>query len=88
MIESESVPEKLLAECDNLLNKYNWFDIHEEDLMLFKAAGPHGCEVPDALNPIDGIDNVVWNGSDAPVVYCIKIEKANWSFADVRGSAR
>ena len=76
-------------ECHLLLDKYNWYDIQDKDIELFHSAGPYGCEVPDALEFLDGIDNVVWkdsgfgNGKDA---VCIKLEHGSWTFADVRGS--
>ena len=47
--------------------------------------------MPDALNFIDGVDDVAWknsgfgNGSDA---VCLKMEEASWTFEDVRGSVK
>ena len=91
MLETTSVPRHFARDCNALLDKYNWYDIQEKDLELCKAAGPYGCEVPDALDFIDGVDNVVWkdsgfkNGRDA---VCIMMEHSSWTFADVRGSIR
>ena len=89
MLETTSVPRHFVRDCNALLDKYNWYDIQEKDLELCKATGPYGCEVPDAFDFIDGVDNVVWkdsgfkNGRDA---VCIKMEHSSWTFADVRGS--
>lgn len=89
MLETTSVPRHFVRDCNALLDKYNWYDIQEKDLELCKAAGPYGCEVPDAFDFIDDVDNVVWkdsgfkNGRDA---VCIKMEHSSWTFADVRGS--
>ena len=91
MLETTSVLRHFVRDCNSLLDKYNWYDIQEKDLELCKAAGPYGCEVPDALEFIDGVDNVVWkdsgfqNGRDA---ICIKMEHSSWTFADVRGSIK
>ena len=90
-LETTSVPRHFVQDCNSLLDKYNWYNIQEKDLELCKAAGPYGCEVPDALEFIDGVDNVAWkdsgfgNGRDA---VCLKIEHASWTFADIRGSIR
>lgn len=78
-------------ECYRLLNKYNWYDIQDSDLELFASAGPYGCEVPEALEFIDGVDNVAWkdsgfgNGRDA---VCLMLKHSSWTFADVRGSIK
>lgn len=81
----------LVIECNELLDKYNWYDIQEKDLELFRSSGPYSCEVPRALEFIDGVDNVAWkdsgfgNGRDA---VCLKMEHGSWTFADVRGSIK
>jgi len=88
MLETASVLRHFTRDCDKLLEKYNWYDIQERDLELCKAAGPYGCEVPDAFEFIDGVDNVAWkdsgfkNGQDA---VCIKMEHSSWTFVDIRG---
>lgn len=75
-------------ECNNLLDKYNWYDIQDKDIKLCQAAGTYGCEVPEALEFLDGIDNVAWkdsgfdNGRDA---VCVKMEHGSYTFTDVRG---
>lgn len=75
--------------CNDLLDKYNWYDIREKDLELFHTAGSYACEVSEALEFIDGVDNVAWknsgfsNGKDA---VCLMMERGSWTFADVRGS--
>ena len=77
-----------VRDCDSLLDKYNWNDIQDKDIELCHSAGSYGCEVPDALQFLDGIDNVAWkdsgfkNGKDA---VCLKMDHASWTFADVRG---
>lgn len=82
------VTEKLVHDSNALLEKYNWYDIQKEDLEKCKAEGPYGCEVPDALQFIPGVDNVAWknsgfgNGRDA---VCLKMEHGSFTFADVRG---
>ncbi len=91
ILETTSAPRHFVHDCNSLLDKYNWYNIQEKDLELYKAAGPYGCEVPDALEFIDGVDNVAWkdsgfgNGRDA---VCLKMEHASWTFADIRGSIR
>ena len=81
----------LYNECYALLDKYNWYDIQDSDLELFVSGGTYGCEVPEALEFIDGVDNVAWkdsgfgNGRDA---VCLKLEHSSWTFADVRGSVK
>ena len=91
LLETPPVLRHFVRDCNLLLDKYNWYDIQEKDLELCKAAGSYGCEVPDALEFIDGVDNVTWkdsgfgNGRDA---VCLKNELGSWSFADVRGSIK
>ena len=85
------VTDKLLNECETLLEKYHWYDIQDEDIEKFVIGGSHACEVPEALEFIDGVDNVAWkdsgfgNGHDA---VCLKMDHASWTFADVRGSVK
>lgn len=87
--DSPSLLDHFAQECNLLLDKYNWYDIQDKDIQLFHSAGPYGCEVPDALEFLDGIDNVAWkdsgfgNGKDA---VCIMMEHGSWTFADVRGT--
>ena len=90
VIESGVVTRSFISKCDKLLNKYNWYNIQANDLDLFKAVGPYECEVPDALDFIDGIDNSVWNDTNlsARDSYCMKTEHSSWTFADVRGSVK
>lgn len=89
MLEMTPVPENIVRDSKVLLDKYNWYDIQEKNLEQCKEAGPYGCEVPDALEFIDGVDNVAWkdsgfgNGRDA---VCLKMGHSSWTFADVRGS--
>ena len=88
--DSASLLRHFSRDCDLLLDKYNWYDIQDKDIELFHSAGPNDCEVPDALEFLDGIDNVAWkdsgfgNGKDA---VCIKLEHSSWTFADVRDMA-
>lgn len=83
------VTDTLFDECEALLEKYHWYDIQEADLELFRSGNSYDCEIPVALEFIDGVDNVVWkdsgfgNGRDA---VCLKMEHSSWTFADVRGS--
>ena len=93
MLEDPSkIFRSFVRDCNTLLDKYNWYDLQEEDFKHFKQPNTgniNGCEVPDALAFIDGVDNVAWkdsrfgNGSDA---VCLKMEHGSWTFADVRGS--
>lgn len=91
MLETDHVLRHVVRDCNALLDKYNWYDIQKKDLEKCQAEGPYGCEVPDALQCIDGVDNVAWknsgfgNGRDA---VCLKMERASWTFADVRGSIK
>ena len=88
VLETSPVSQCFVDDCDKLLKKYKWYDIQEKDLELCKEAGPYGCEVPDALEFIGGVDNVAWkdsgfgNGRDA---VCLKMDQGSWTFADVRG---
>ena len=88
VIESEVIPRSFVSKCNKLLNKYNWFDIKSNDLKLFQTVGPYECEVADALEFIDGIDNTIWDDTNLSPhnAYCIKSEHSSWTFADVRGS--
>ncbi|MBP5643971.1 MAG: hypothetical protein J6X10_07075 [Bacteroidales bacterium] len=92
LLETPSqVTEKILYECQALLDKYNWYDLQDGDFKKFVFGGSYACEVPEALAFIDGVDNVAWkdsgfgNGSDA---VCLKMEHGSWTFADVRGSVK
>ena len=95
MLETHSydsiIYSSVVDECKALLDKYNWYDIQDADLELFKSGGSFGCEVLGALEFIDGVDNVAWkdsgfgNGRDA---VCLKLEHSSWTFADVRGSVK
>ena len=91
MLDTTSIPERIIEECNALLEKYNWYDLQKEDIEQFVSAGAYGCEIPEAFEFIDGIDNVAWknsgfkNGRDA---VCLKEENSSWTFADVRGSTK
>lgn len=85
------VTEDFTNECNRLIDKYNWYDIREEDLKLCASADPYGCEAPDALMFLDGIDNVAWGKSSYNIgrdAVCLKTKRGTWTFADVRGSIR
>lgn len=87
--DSADIGGSFFSDCDRLLDKYNWDNIQNKDIELWVSAGAYGCEVPDALEFLDGIDDDVWkssrygNGRDA---LCLKTEHVSWTFADVRGS--
>ena len=89
--DSSNIFRSFVCKCNDLLDKYNWCDIQDKDIKLFKTADTYtyGCEVPEALDLLDGFDNVAWkdygfgNGRDA---VCVKLEHVIWTFADVRGS--
>lgn len=93
MMETEAFNDlrysPIIEECNCLLDKYNWYNIQNVDLALFKSGDTYNCEVPEALEFIDGVDNVAWkdsgfgNGRDA---VCLKMKQSSWTFADVRGS--
>jgi len=91
MLETALILRHFVHDCNKLVDKYNWYDIQENDLKLYKEAGPYGCEVPDALEFISGVDDVAWkdsgfgNGRDA---VCLKMEHGSWTFADIRGGIR
>ena len=80
---------KITNECNDLLDKYNWYNLQDEDFEKFALGGAYACEVPEALEFINGVDNLAWkdsgfgNGRDA---VCLKREHSSWTFADVRGS--
>ena len=91
MLETDHVLRHIVRDCNALLDKYNWYDIQKEDLEKCKEEGPYGCEVPDALQYIDGIDNVSRKDSgilERPDPNNIKMDHAIWTFADVRGSIK
>lgn len=87
--DNHMATEYFIDECNQLLDKYNWYDIQEEDLKLCVSADSFECEVPEALMTLDGIDNVAWKGSGFAATgrdaVCLKLEHASWTFADVRG---
>ena len=89
--EPTDISRSFVHECNDLLDKYNWYDIQDKDIKLCQADGTYGCEVPEALEFLDGIDNVAWkdsgfgNGRDA---VCLKMEHGSWTFADVRGGIK
>ena len=91
ILETEKASQSLFSDIKNLLDKYNWYDIQKEGLEQCALDGPYGCEVPEALEFIDGVDNVAWkdsgfgNGRDA---VCLKMEHGSWTFADVRAGIR
>ena len=91
LLETGTVSSSLVSDTNALLDKYNWYDIQKADLELCVSAGTFGCEVPDALKFIEGVDNVAWkdsgfgNGRDA---VCLKEEHSSWTFADVRGGIK
>ena len=81
--------EGFISDCDSLLDKYNWYNIQEKDLKLFHSEDPYYCEVPEAFEFLDDIDNVIWNSTDSGHrrdAICFKSEHVIWTFADVRGS--
>ena len=91
MLETDFVLRHVVRDCNALLDKYNWNDIQKEDLEKCKAAEPYGCEVPDALQYIDGVDDVSRKDSgvlERPDPICLNMGRAFWSFADVRGSIK
>ena len=89
----DQVDYEYLQQCNDLLDKYNWYNLQEYDLQLFRAErDPYYCEVPKCYEFIDGVDNVAWinsgvkNGTDA---VCLKMaDGERMTFADVRGSVR
>ena len=91
VLETGLVQRHFVRDCNMLIDKYNWYNIQDSDLELCKEAGPYGCEAPDALEFIGGVDDVAWkdsgfeNGRDA---VCLKMEHGSWTFADVRGSIK
>lgn len=81
-----------LHQCDLLLDKYNWYDIQDNDLeKMFQPidGSCRNCEIPRTLEYMDEIDKEIWNvsgfknGTDA---VCLKMNGSTWSFADVRGT--
>ena len=66
----------------------DWYDIQEKDLKLFHSEDPYYCEVPEAFEFLDDIDNVIWDSTDSGHrrdAICFKSEHVIWTFADVRG---
>ena len=91
MLETDFVLRHVVRDCNALLDKYNWYDIQKEDLEKCEAEGPYGCEVPDALQYVDGIDDASKKESgdfERPDPIFLKMDHAFWSFADVRGSIK
>jgi hypothetical protein len=89
MEEPSKLSEAFFRHCELLLDKYNWFNIQREDIELFHSDGPYGCEVPEVLGFLDGVDDVIWKISsfrDDDAI-CLKMNNGNlMSLADVRGS--
>ncbi len=86
ILDKYSFLRSFVRDCNELLDKYNWYEIQEADLKLCVSTE---CEVPDALEFIDGIDNVLWKGSgfgNGRDAVCLKMENSSWTFADVRGA--
>lgn len=80
ILDSNVIFRHFVRDCNLLLDKYNWYDFQKEDLEL--CASSMDCEVPDALDFIEGVDNgasgFTW-GYDAPCAH-------TWSFRDLRGT--
>ena len=91
VLETTMALRHFVRDCNMLIDKYNWYNIQDSDLELCKETGPYGCEAPNALEFIGGVDDVAWkdsgfdNGRDA---VCLKMEHGSWTFADIRGSIR
>lgn len=82
-LEETVISRSFFRDCDLLLDKYNWYNIQNKDLELCYADGPNGCEVPDAFDYIQGLDDIIWKVSgwgNSP--RC----SSSWTFADVRGT--
>ena len=92
LLESESYSYDFIPKCEELLKKYNWFDVKDEDLDLFTNGMPYDCEVPEAMLFIDGFDNLIKkdlenrSGMRMPCYWFV--DGGAWSYADVRGSAK
>ena len=85
LLESSSkVTEKFLDECEVLLVKYHWRDLQDEDFEKFKSEGNYACEVPEAIEYIDGIDDE--DRKDSGFV-CL-IQPPYWTASDVRGNVK
>ena len=87
LLEKEKVSSSLVYDTNALLDKYHWYDIQKADMELCVSTNFYESEVPEALDYIDGIDNVIWECSDFGKT-CLKMEHASWTFADVRGSIK
>lgn len=89
ILEKQEYDGLFISACEELVEKYHWYDIQPDDLESFANMGACGCEVPAALNHITEIDTAIWklsgsrNGRDA---ICVHFCSHFWSFADVRGS--
>ena len=89
LLETGAVTDSLVSDTNALLDKYNWYDIQEKDLELCVSTGIYSGEVPEALQFIEGVDNVAWKDSGFGNVrdaVCLKVEHGSWTFADVRGN--
>lgn len=85
-LEKSRLISHFVEDCNALLDKYNWFDIQDEDIALFCSSTE--CEVHDAVEKIAIVDDTIWedtrvNFGDA---YCWKANHRSWTFSDVRGS--
>jgi len=88
ILDSNVMFRHFVRDCNLLLDKYNWYNIQKEDLVLY--ASSMNCEIPDALEYIETVDSGVWGisrftgGYDAP---CLKKEDGSTcSFRDIRGT--
>ena len=91
MENSQSMSNSFFLNCDQLLNKYDWYKIQDVDIAKFKTDEPHYCEVSEALEFLPGIDDVAWGktaeGKGVHAI-CINVGDCRWSYSDVRGSIK
>lgn len=86
---SSELPVDFFNDCNQLLEKYNWTNIKDDDIEKFKSAERGYCEVPFALEYIERIDKDIMGrqkygkGHDA---VCFNQGGNRWFYSDVRGS--
>ena len=86
-LESERLHSQFVEDCNNLLDKYQWFDIQDKDIELFASTGPKSCEVPYAVEEITAVDKDIWHyHSFEEDAFCWKTDRFSGTFANVRGS--
>lgn len=98
LLKSTFPNQTMYDNCVALIDKYKWYDIQNSDLLhsfvpeILNWKSVDYCEVPEALEYIDGLDDVIWSntsfgkgraGNGRAIIFAK--DSLIWTFADVRG---